>query len=129
MILLNKTDQNKIITKENKYFKGEQEKIIEISALKNIGIENLYDKISEMFHLNEIRIEESSMITNIRHKEAIQKARQEVEQSIQTICSGMPIDITSIYMKNILEELGTITGENVSEDILKEIFSKFCLGK
>jgi len=129
IVVLNKADQNTILKKEDKLLKENYENIIEISALKEIGIEKIYDKISEMFNLNEINIEESSIITNIRHKEAITKAKNEINKTIEAIESGLPIDISAIYMKNILEELGMITGENVTEDILKEIFSKFCLGK
>lgn len=129
IVLLNKADQNIVVDKNHTKLKEKHENIMEISALNHTGIENVYDKIAQMFHFNEITLEDSSMITNIRHKEALQKAKEEINKSIETISSGMPIDITSIYMKNILEELGSITGVNVSEDILKEIFSKFCLGK
>ena len=69
------------------------------------------------------------MITNIRHKEQICKAEENIKNAIDTIYNNMPIDIIAIYIKEALTDLGSITGENVSEDIIKEIFSKFCLGK
>ena len=57
------------------------------------------------------------------------KAEDALQKAIDTINSGMPIDVIAIYMKDILEELGKITGESVTDDIISEIFSKFCLGK
>lgn len=129
IVVLNKTDKETVLNKENNELKEKHEHVVEISALKDCGIEKIYDEISRMFNLNEINIEDSSIITNMRHKELIIKAEDEIGKTIEAINSGLPIDITAIYMKNILEELGKITGENVTEDILKEIFSKFCLGK
>ena len=69
------------------------------------------------------------MITNIRHKNLITKAIESVEKAKHTLEEKMPIDIVAVYIKEILEDLGTITGEFVTEDIINEIFSKFCLGK
>ena len=82
-----------------------------------------------IFKLDEISIDNSEMITNIRHKNVIDNALVIIKEAISTVENKMPIDIISINIKNIMEELAKITGENVSEDIIKEIFSKFCLGK
>ena len=103
--------------------------IIKISALHDKGTEQLYNKISEMFKINEINLDNEIVITNIRHKDLIRKARQKVQETKNTIENKMPIDIIAIYIKEILEELGEITGEYVTEDIINKIFSKFCLGK
>ena len=129
IIILNKIDLNKKIQKNDQTLTSVSEKIIEISALKNQGIENLYNTISEMFNLNEINLDNEVLITNIRHKDLINKAIEKIQQTKDTIKSNMPIDIIAIYIKDILELLGSITGEEVSEDIINEIFSKFCLGK
>ncbi|MBR3163177.1 MAG: tRNA uridine-5-carboxymethylaminomethyl(34) synthesis GTPase MnmE [Clostridia bacterium] len=129
IIILNKIDLNKKISKNNETLSSVSDKIIEISAIKNIGIENLYEKISEMFNLNEINIDNEVLITNIRHKDLINKAIQKIQETKTTIENHMPIDIVAIYIKDILEALGSITGETISEDIINEIFSKFCLGK
>ena len=82
-----------------------------------------------MFKFNEIKNNNDVLITNIRHKELIKKAIKSIEEAIATLENNMPIDIVSINVKDALEALGEITGENVSENIINEIFSKFCLGK
>ena len=74
-------------------------------------------------------MEDGEFITNIRHKNSITNAIKKLEKAEQTIIGNMPIDIISIDIKDALEELGKITGDSVSEDIIKEIFKKFCLGK
>ena len=92
-------------------------------------IEELYEKISEMFNLNEINFDNDILITNIRHKNIISKALENVKKANESLILNMPIDIITIYIKSILEDLGEITGEIVTEDVINEIFSKFCMGK
>ena len=82
-----------------------------------------------MFQLNEINLDNEVLITNVRHKNIISKAIESVKLANKAILDSMPIDIISIYIKQILDDLGEITGEVVTEDIINEIFSKFCLGK
>ena len=82
-----------------------------------------------MYKFNEIEIDDSVTITNNRHKVAINNMIENVDKSIKTINDKMPIDIITINITNILTEIGKITGESVSEDIINEIFKKFCLGK
>ena len=82
-----------------------------------------------MFSLNEINLDNDVIITNIRHKNLISKAIENVKEARKTIEENMPVDIVAIFIKNILEDLGNITGEFVTDDIINEIFSKFCLGK
>ena len=69
------------------------------------------------------------LITNERHKTQIRKAEENIEKAMETIESLMPVDIISIHIKEALNDLGEITGKNVSQNIIDEIFSKFCLGK
>ena len=87
------------------------------------------NKIAEIFKFNDIEEDNSFIITNIRHKELIKKANKNIEDAINTLKNNLPIDIISINIKDALENLGNITGENVSENIINEIFKKFCLGK
>lgn len=129
IILLNKIDLNKEIQKEDKIFSKYTDSIIEISALNNIGIDKLYEEITKLFELNEINLDNDLVITNVRHKNLITKAIEEINKTRKSIKDKMPIDIVAIYIKEILEDLGNITGEFVTEDIINEIFSKFCLGK
>ena len=76
-----------------------------------------------------INLDNEIVITNIRHKNLITKAIESVKKTKETIENQMPLDIIAIFIKDILEDLGNITGEVVTEDIIDEIFAKFCLGK
>ena len=125
IILLNKIDRSIVITKDEIKDKVGEKPIIEISALNKIGIEELYKEISNIYNLGEIEIDDTLTITNERHKQAIICMK---EPKI-AIYEKMPIDVVTINITNILEEIGKITGEGVSEDIINEIFKKFCLGK
>ena len=129
IILLNKSDLNSKISEDDERFTSITPNIIKISALNKTGIDLLYQKIADMFNLNEINLENEILITNIRHKNIISKAIENVRKAIEALNMNMPIDIITIYIKDILEDLGEITGEVVTEDIINEIFSKFCLGK
>ena len=129
IIILNKIDLETKIDENNEKIKQTSDNIIKISALNNIGIEKLYEKISELFNLNEINLDNESIITNIRHKNLISKSIEDVKKTKETINNKMPLDIIAIFIKDILSDLSNITGEEVSEDIINEIFSKFCLGK
>ena len=129
IIILNKIDLETKIDENNEKIKQTSDNIIKISALNNIGIEKLYEKISELFNLNEINLDNESIITNIRHKNLISKSIEDVKKTKETINNKMPLDIIAIFIKDILSDLSNNTGEEVSEDIINEIFSKFCLGK
>ena len=129
IILLNKSDLKSVLTENDEKIKSVSENIIKISALNKTGIDLLYKKITEMFNLNEINLDNDLLITNVRHKNIITKAVENVKKAVEALNMKMPIDIITIYIKDILEDLGEITGEIVTEDIINEIFSKFCLGK
>lgn len=129
IIILNKIDLEPKLNEETLELKELNKKIIKISALNNIGIEELYDEIANLFNLNEINLDNEIVITNLRHKALISKALESISKTKDAITNNMPIDIISIFIKDILENLSNITGEIVSEDIIDEIFAKFCLGK
>lgn len=129
IILLNKIDLNNIITEKDEKLICITKNIIKISALNKQGIEDIYEKIAEMFNLNEINLDNDILITNVRHKNIIMKAIENVNKAKEALKTNMPIDIITIYIKEVLEDLGEITGEVVTEDVINEIFSKFCLGK
>ncbi len=107
---------------------GESE-VLFISALNKTGVDELYEKISEMYRLNEINIDDSLIITNERHKQAIIKIEEYIKEARRAIEEKMPIDIVTINITDILEEIGKITGDGVSEEVVNGIFKKFCLGK
>ena len=129
IILLNKTDLEQVISEDDDRLTSVTSNILKISALNKTGIEELYDKISEMFNLDEINLDNEVLITNLRHKNIISKAKENALNAKNAIENNMPIDIIAIYIRQILDDLGEITGEVVTEDIINEIFSKFCLGK
>ena len=121
IIILNKIDLSENADTITELSNLEKD-IIKISVLERKGIEQIYEKLTEMFN-------NGNIITNIRHKQLIDCAKQNTKEAICALKSNLPVDIIAINIKEILENLGKITGESVSEDIIKEIFSKFCLGK
>ena len=129
IIVLNKIDLEQKIIKADDRLKSLENNIIEISTIENKGLDELYEKISELFNLNEINFDNEILITNIRHKNLISDTINSLEKTEETIRQNMPLDIIAIFLKDILSNLGKITGEEISEDIINEIFAKFCLGK
>ena len=128
IILNNKIDlQNSKINALN--FKKYNKEVIDISVKEKIGLNRLYDEIVKMFCIKDITVNDGVIITNIRHKNQIEKALKSLEDAIKSVNDNMPVDISSVYIKQMITELNIITGEDVSEDIINEIFSKFCLGK
>lgn len=129
IIILNKIDLKTKINEENEEIKKVSSNIIKISALNKIGIEELGNKISELFNLGQINFDNEMVITNVRHKNLISSAIKNLKQARIAIDEKMPLDIVTISIKNIISCMNEITGDNTSEDIINEIFSKFCLGK
>ncbi len=127
IIILNKIDLERKI--EITDIEKLEKPIVEISTKTREGIDKLYNEISKMFKLKEIANDGETIVSNVRHKNIIINSRKNLEKARETILKNMPIDIISTYLKEIIEELGKITGETVTEDVIKEIFSKFCLGK
>ena len=128
IIILNKIDLKQMIN-ENTTEISRFNNILKISALKKEGIDKLYEKISDLFNLNQINVDNDIVITNERHKIQIQKAIQNLNKAMESLDMNMPIDIIAINLKNVLSDLGEITGEETSEEIINEIFARFCLGK
>ncbi len=127
IIILNKVDlERKADLSKVKELK---KPIIEMSTKTREGIDDLYEEISKLFKLKEIANDGETIVSNIRHKNIIINSRKNLNMARETIINNMPIDIISTYLKEIIEELGKITGETVTEDVIAEIFSKFCLGK
>ena len=128
IVLINKIDINdKIDEKILNY--AEKEEILSISAKNNIGIDELLNKIVEDYKSNKIDDNDEFIITNKRHKEAIDKTISSFSNILDSINKDTPLDMVSIDLQNGLSYLGEILGENVNEDIINGIFAKFCLGK
>lgn len=103
--------------------------ILSISAKNNTGIHELETLIEEMFFSGKLSFNDEVYITNIRQKNALAEAQDSLKMVLQSIADGMPEDFFTIDMMNAYEALGTIIGESVGEDLVNEIFSKFCMGK
>ena len=129
IIILNKIDLKAVLNEKDDRFISSSKNVIKLSALNGDGLEELYNAISKMFSLNEINLDNEVVITNLRHKNLISEARINVKKAKDAIEQNMPVDIIAIFIKDILEDLGNITGDIVTDDIINEIFSKFCLGK
>ena len=129
IVILNKTDLETKIDENSEILKDFSKNIVKMSALNRTGLENLYEKIEKMFNFNNINFDNDVIITNIRQKNLVSKAIDDVNKTQETINNGMPLDIIAIFIREILEDLSQITGEVVTDDIIDEIFSKFCVGK
>ena len=103
--------------------------VISISAKEQQGMDVLKETIQEMFFSGNITFNDEIYITNIRHKNALAEAKKSLEMVLQSMADGMPEDFLTIDMMSAYEESGTIIGEAVGEDLVNEIFSKFCMGK
>ena len=128
IILLNKSDLDNILTKEQLEEKFEFP-VISISAKEETGITILEDTLKEMFFQGELSFNDEIYITNMRHKEAIQNAYDSMQLVEGSIFDGMPEDFFSIDLMNAYKALGIVIGEEIEDDLANEIFSKFCMGK
>ena len=129
IVLLNKSDLSDLNIKTINYISNTNKKVIKASMKTKNGIAELYKTISELFNNNELNSDNGIVITNIRHKNLIHNAINNLDEAENSIKNDMPIDVVAICIKEVLESIGSITGDNVSEDIINKIFSKFCLGK
>lgn len=130
IILFNKTDLESLVSVENlKKRTGKDTVIIKTSTKENTGINDFENAVKEMFFHGEISLNDEVMITNMRHKEALQETLESLKQVKKSIKMQMPEDFYSIDLMSAYSSLGKIIGEEVEEDLVNEIFSKFCMGK
>ena len=128
IVILNKMDLQQQVTEEDLKEKTNHP-VVAVSAKEEVGIEFLEAKIKEMFFEGNLSFNDEIYITNIRHKAAIEDAKRSLELVENSIEMQMPEDFFSIDLMNAYEALGSIIGESVGEDLVNEIFSKFCTGK
>ena len=140
IILLNKSDLENKITEESlkenlvKRLKHSEDiRILRTSTIdpssENSGMEELEETIRNMFFEGELKHNNELVVTNLRHKEALQDALHSLQLVERSIEDGMPEDFYSIDLTSAYASLGKIIGEEVDEDVVNEIFSKFCMGK
>ena len=128
VVLLNKSDLEVVTSKEEVEIHLDKT-IIPISAKENTGITELEEKIKEMFFHGEVSFNDEVYITNIRQKNSLQDALNSLNLVVQSIEDEMPEDFYSIDLMSAYESLGRMIGESVEDDLVNEIFSKFCMGK
>jgi len=136
IVLLNKSDLETVVEIDdvkkylNEYSHKEEDiRFIKISAKEKVGMEEFEEIAKDMFFHGDIKIQDEVMITNMRHRELISNAIESLKLVINSIDMNMPEDFLTIDMMSAYESLGKIIGEEVEEDLVNEIFSRFCMGK
>lgn len=129
IIILNKIDLVGEEEIKNIEKKLKDKKVIKMSIKEDIGTLELGKAVMELFVKGEVSLNSEVLVTNIRHKNLIDKAIESIDFAMGAYESGMPLDMITIDVVNAAQYLGEITGESVSEDVMHEIFSRFCLGK
>ena len=128
IIILNKSDlPEKVSARELERLTGKQ--VITVSAKEETGLEELKSQIESMFFQGKLHLPEDVYITNLRHKKLLQEAVESLNQVLDSLHAHMPEDFYSIDLMSAYEALGSILGESVDEDVINEIFHKFCVGK
>ena len=128
VVLLNKTDLSMVTTPEMEKERLHKP-VVCISARMETGIDELADLLESMFLSGKVSFNEEVYLTNARQKRAMEEAGESLKKVQESISLGMPEDFYSIDLMDVYESLGSITGESVGEDLVNEIFSKFCMGK
>lgn len=130
IIVLNKSDLQIVVTEDQIREKiGSQHPVISISAKQKEGIQYLEDTIRDLFFKGKLSFNDEFVLTNIRHKTALENAKNSLEMVLDSILNGMPEDFYTIDLMDAYHSLGMILGEDMGEDLIQEIFSKFCTGK
>ena len=128
IVLLNKNDLPPVLS-EDDLKNMTDAAVIPFSARMQEGLEELEKEIQRLFFEGEIRQDDEVSITSYRHRTALEEAENSLQMVLQSIRDGMPEDFYSIDLMGACEALGRITGESAGEDLIDEIFSKFCMGK
>ena len=129
ILLLNKCDLSQKNAETINYISNNNKNVLKASMKTKKGISELYEMITKLFSNNEVNMSDGIIVTNIRHKNLIHKSISSIDKVEEAIEQNVSLDVIAICIKEILENLGEITGDNVSEDIIDKIFEKFCLGK
>jgi len=132
IIIINKTDiaqDEKIVEMKRQLRERYEAPVVTASMLDGSGIEALLDEIEKLFLKGSIDLNNEVLITNARHKQLLELAAESLKNALRSHEGGLPLDFVTIDIKESAEYLGQITGESVSEDVVREIFSRFCIGK
>lgn len=126
IIIINKTDINDNLDFSD-YINGSP--VVYMSVKNEDGLKSLSDEIHSMFDIGELSSGDNTIITNMRHKTALYNANESLKKAISGLEDGLPQDLITIDMNDAMDSLGEITGATVSEDVVSEIFHRFCVGK
>ena len=129
IVLFNKCDLDTLLDEQEIRQILPEQTVVVFSAKDRTGFEILKDRIREMFYAEELKFNDEIYLTSARHKAALDSAYRSLELVMDSIAAGMPEDFFTIDMMSAYEQLGYITGESVEDDLVNEIFSKFCMGK
>lgn len=129
IVLINKTDLADRQRVDDIKRDINSEIVLESSVINDIGIDNLENKIYELFFNGDISQNNEILLTNVRHKNLVDQAVNAIEQALESFNCGMPLDMVTIDIKSSAEYIGQITGESVDEAVMHNIFSRFCIGK
>ena len=128
IVLLNKSDMDMVVDFDD--IKDlSKEDVIEFSAKQGMGMDKLEERIRDMFYSGRVTYNDQIYITNARHKEALENSYHSLLKVKESVEAMMPEDFYSIDLMDAYEQLGLIIGESVEDDLVEEIFSKFCMGK
>ena len=127
LVLINKNDLESKLNRAE--LNVDKDRIIDLSIIENKGIEELKDKIVDLFNIEEIETKDPTYLSNTRSVSILKNCLKRVEDVEQGLINNLPIDMIELDIKNIWEELGTINGSSYEEELLDEMFSRFCLGK
>jgi tRNA modification GTPase len=129
IILLNKADLPMVVDEEGIQEMLPGKKVIKISVTEGIGLKELEDTIVHMVYGGQVKHRDLSLVTNVRHQNALERAKKSMEDAVVAIQRNMPLDFVEVDVRNCWQHLGEITGDTVGEDIIDQIFANFCLGK
>lgn len=129
IILINKIDLPLRLDRSEVLKYAGDRKIIDVSIKTGEGIDLLKDEIYNFVYSGEVKNSQEVLVTNVRHKDLLARAKSSLSKAIETLDKKLPLDLISIDINDALEYIGQITGESVREDIIDRIFSQFCVGK
>lgn len=129
IVLLNKTDLPEKIKREELEELLIDKRIIRISILEGKGLEEIEEEIVSMVYGGAVKAKDTSFVTNVRHKNSLEKALKSIEEGIDAVNQNLPYDLIEVDIKDCYDALGEITGDTVDDDIVNRIFANFCLGK
>lgn len=129
IVIVNKTDLDTVVDYGVVSELLPDAKVVKISILNNLGVEEILEEIKRMFFDGEIMVESDVYLSNMRHIDALKRARASIGSAYEDIVMSVPLDCIEVDLNDAMEYLGQITGQSIGEDLLDKIFSEFCLGK